>query len=315
MTALRCVLATLIVLLGEAVVVQQQQQANPIRRVVSMLQSMQQKIIAEGKKQQEAYDKFSCYCKTSGGDLSASILAAKDQIAALTTSIGVDTEKKQQTQHSLDSHKASRDEAKEAMSQATALRAKEAAAYAKVKSDSDTNIAALEKAIPLIEKGMVGSFLQTPAASTVKAYAMEKADLPDNTREELLAFLSGTHEQSYVPRSGEIVGILKTMHDEMSAGLSDATAEETGAIQNFDALMAAKSQEVSTLQKQIEAEMTRVGELSEKLAGEHNDLEDTQESLAQDEQFKKDLETSCDTKAEEWKLIQKTSCDTKAEEW
>merc|ERR1719226_191235 len=103
MAACRRVPAALMVVLGGASAVQQQQQANPVRKVVSMLQSMQQKIIAEGKKQEEAYDKFSCYCKTSGGDLSASILAAQDQIAALTTSIGVDTEKKQQTQHNLDS--------------------------------------------------------------------------------------------------------------------------------------------------------------------------------------------------------------------
>merc|ERR1719414_2243137 len=306
MTALRCVLATLIVLLGEAVVVQQQQQANPIRRVVSMLQSMQQKILAEGKKQEEAYNKFSCYCKISGGDLSASILAAQDQIAALTKSVGVDLEKKQQTQHSLDTHTSSRDEAKEAMAQATALRGKEAASFAKAKSDSETNIAALEKAIPLIEKGMSASFLQSPAANRVKAYAMEQAELPDNTREELLAFLSGSHEQSYVPRSGEIVGILKTMHDEMSAGLADATAEETGAIQNYDALIAAKSQEVSTLQRQIETEMKRIGDLSEKITGEQNDLENTRGSLSEDEKFKLDLATSCDTKAKDWELIKKT---------
>merc|ERR1719492_109086 len=153
---------------------------------------------------------------------------------------------------------------------------------------------------------MVGSFLQTPAASTVKAYAMEKADLSDNTREELLAFLSGASDQSYVPRSGEIVGILKTMHDEMSAGLADATAEETGAIQNYDALIAAKSQEVSTLQRQIETEMKRIGDLSEKIAGEQNDLEDTTQSLSQDEKFKMDLVASCDTKAKDWELIKKT---------
>merc|ERR1719282_1647291 len=195
------------------------------------------------------------------------------------------------------------------MSQATALRGKEATSFAKMKSDADANIAALEKAIPLIEKGMGGSFLQTPAASTVKAYAMEKADLPDNTREELLAFLSGSSDQSYVPRSGEIVGILKTMHDEMSAGLADATAEETSAIQNYDALMAAKSQEVSTLQRQIETEMKRIGDLSEKIAGEQNDLEDTTQSLAQDEKFKRDLETSCDTKAKDWELVKKTRAE------
>merc|ERR1719394_531193 len=88
---------------------QEQQGANPIRKVVSMLQLMQQKVIAEGEKQEAAYDKFMCYCKTNGGDLSASIQAAKNKIEALTTSIKADSERKQQTQDSLNEHTSSRD--------------------------------------------------------------------------------------------------------------------------------------------------------------------------------------------------------------
>ena len=38
-------------------------QANPIRKVVSMLQGLQKKVEAEAKKDQELYDKFMCYCK------------------------------------------------------------------------------------------------------------------------------------------------------------------------------------------------------------------------------------------------------------
>jgi len=37
--------------------------ANPIRKVVGMLQAMQTKITAEGEKEQELFDKFMCYCK------------------------------------------------------------------------------------------------------------------------------------------------------------------------------------------------------------------------------------------------------------
>jgi len=281
-------------------------QMNPIRRVVGMLQLMQQKVIAEGDKQQAAYDKFMCYCKTNGRVLSSSIQAADDRIEALTVSIKTGSERKQQTQASLKEHTSSRDDAKDTMAKATAIRKREAAAFAKFKSDSETNLAALEKAIPLIEKGMSASFLQTVEASSVRAFAMEKADLPDATREELLAFLSGNDKQNYVPRSGEIVGILKTLHDEMSAGLSDATNEENAAIQNYEALMAAKSKEVATLQKQIEVEMTRIGDLSVKIAGEENDLEDTRESLSADQKFKLELATSCDTKTQDWELIKKT---------
>jgi len=49
---------------------------NPIRRVVTMLQSMQKKVEAEGKKEDELFDKFMCYCKNGVGALEASIEAA-----------------------------------------------------------------------------------------------------------------------------------------------------------------------------------------------------------------------------------------------
>ena len=35
--------------------------ANPIRRVVNMLQAMQKKVVAEGEKEEELFQKFICY--------------------------------------------------------------------------------------------------------------------------------------------------------------------------------------------------------------------------------------------------------------
>merc|ERR1719362_2035992 len=92
----------------------------------------------------------------------------------------------------------------------------------------------------------------------------------------------------------------------MTGGLGDATSDETAAIQNYEAVMSAKKKEVATLQKQIEAEMTRLGELASKIAGEQNDIEDTRASLSEDEKFKLDLAASCETKTQDWELIKKT---------
>jgi hypothetical protein len=36
---------------------------NPIRKVVTMLQNMQKKVEVEGKKEEELFEKFMCYCK------------------------------------------------------------------------------------------------------------------------------------------------------------------------------------------------------------------------------------------------------------
>jgi len=54
--------------------------ANPIRKVVTMLQQMSNKVVAEGKKEQELFDKFMCYCSNGADDLAASIKDADTKI-------------------------------------------------------------------------------------------------------------------------------------------------------------------------------------------------------------------------------------------
>merc|ERR1719245_1528285 len=62
---------------------EQTSSVNPIRKVVTMLQTMQKKVQAEGEKEQELFDKFMCYCKNSGGELSKSISDAEDKVSSL----------------------------------------------------------------------------------------------------------------------------------------------------------------------------------------------------------------------------------------
>merc|ERR1712127_85313 len=132
------------------------------------------------------------------------------------------------------------------------IREKEAAAFAKFQEESTTNLGALAKAIPAVEQGMKGSFLQTSSAMVLRRYTMEKAILPDETRQELLAFLSGSSATDYDPQSGQIVGILKQMEEEMDKALAEARAAEEDAIKSYDALMEAKTKEVDALTAQIE---------------------------------------------------------------
>merc|ERR550537_1483256 len=61
--------------------------ANPIRRVVNMLQGMQKKIEEEGEKEQVLFDKFMCYCKNGKGALESSIEQAEQTNDQLKSSI------------------------------------------------------------------------------------------------------------------------------------------------------------------------------------------------------------------------------------
>merc|ERR1719265_2852996 len=123
-------------------------------------------------------------------------------------------------------------------------------------------------------------------------------------QQDVLSFLSGSSD--YAPASGEIVGILKTMHDEMTADHADETAAEKAAIAAYEELMAAKTKEVNSLTKALETKMTRVGELAVEIVQMKNDLGDTAEALADDKQFLADLEKNCAKKAGEWDEIVKT---------
>merc|ERR1712113_558389 len=144
----------------------------------------------------------------------------------------------EQLNKDIEQHKANVADAKKTIAKATALREKEAAAFATESSDLKTNIAALGKAIGAIEAGTAGSFLQSSAAVSALQKMTVDADMSSADRDMLTAFLS--QGQGYAPQSGQIVGILKQMKDTMEKNLAEVLAAEEEAIKNYDALMAAK---------------------------------------------------------------------------
>merc|ERR1719159_2077064 len=138
--------------------------ANPIRKVVTMLQMMQKKVEAEGEKEKDLFEKFMCYCKNSGGDLAKSISEAEGKVSSLPSQVEEAEGQLAQLKEDLKKAQTDRSAAKAAMAEATAIREKEAAAFAKESGDLKTNIAAITKAVDALEKGAGGAFLQTQAA-------------------------------------------------------------------------------------------------------------------------------------------------------
>jgi len=274
-----------------------QMEANPIRKVVTMLQAMQSKVTEEGEKAEELFGKFMCYCKNSGGDLSGSIQAAELKIAELGPAIQGSEEKKLKTEEELKSDQDERVAAKTAMAEATALRQTVKGVYDKYMAESSTNLAALNKAITAVEKGMSGGFLQTRSASVLKAFLSSSKDVMDTDRQELLAFLSAKEGDEYAPQSGEITGILKTIKDEMFAEEQETMATEAAAVKSYEELMAAKKKEVAALSKAIEEKLERIGALGVKIAEMKSDLGDSVQSLDEDKKFLAELDSQCASKS------------------
>jgi septal ring factor EnvC (AmiA/AmiB activator) len=267
-----------------------------------MLQMMVKKVEEEGKKETELFEKFMCYCNTGKATLGKAIADAEEKIPQLESDIKAAKGLKAQLDGDLEKHKTDRADAKEAMGKTTAVREKEAAAFAKENGEDESNLAALTKALAAIEKGMAGAFLQTNSAAVLKQLSLAQ-DMSNADRDLLASFLMGESSHGYSPASGEIVGILKQMKDTMEKDLAEVVAEEDKAKQDFDAAMGAKGKQIAEATKAIEEKVKRSGEVAVEIVNLEEDLEDTQESLAEDTKFLADLEKNCAAKEKEWAEI------------
>jgi chromosome segregation ATPase len=282
---------------------------NPIRKVVTLLQTMQKKVEEEGAAEAKLYEKFMCYCKNGGSDLAASIGAAEDKVSSLPSEIKAAEEKLEQTKSDVKQAQSDKAAAKDAMAKATAIREKEAAVFASTKAEADATIAAIVKAVSALEKGIAGGFLQTRSADVLREFVQHDADVAEADRQTLTSFLSASEESSYAPQSGQIVGILKQMGDTMAADLASATKTEEEAIKTYDELMAAKKAEVDALTAAIEKKLKQIGELGIEIVEMKEDLSDTEAALMADKEFLANLEKSCATKTAEWEERSKTRAE------
>lgn len=282
--------------------------ANPIRKVVTMLQNMQKKVEEEGEAEKKLYEKFMCYCKNGGKDLGKSIESAEDKVSTLPSEIEAAEEKLKQLKDDIKQHQTDRAAGKRAMKKATAVRDKEAAEFAKMKAEADSNMVATAKAIAALEKGVGAGFLQTRAAQDLRTFVMNKADVADDDRQVLVSFLSGRNSEAS-PGTDAIIGMLKQMEATMKSVLSDGVKEEEAAIKTYDELMESKGEEVEALTASIDEKMKLVGNLAVDIVEMKEDLDDTEKSLVKDKEFLKNLESSCATKTKEWEERSKTRAE------
>merc|ERR1719454_2219567 len=180
-----------------------------------MLQQMSNKVVAEGKKEQELFDKFMCYCTNGADDLAASIKNADTKIPQVESALKEAAANKAQFEADVKTHQSDRAEAKEAIAAATALREKQAAEYAKESGALNANIEAMTKAITAMSVGGAGAagFLQTTAASSVRL-AIDM-DIGPADRDQVMSFLAQGQGFGYTAGNPQVVGILSQMKQTM----------------------------------------------------------------------------------------------------
>lgn len=274
---------------------------NPIRKVTAVIEKMQKKVEQEGKQEEKLYEKFMCHCTKETGDLKKSVADRQKRFATLEPDLKAAESQKAQLEAEIKQAKADTATAQKAIADASAIREKEAAAFAKDAGEQTKTIEALKKAVKAISAGVASkaaSFIQSSEAQEIRRLAISEDTLDDGARQEIMAFLQSDDE--YAPASGEILGILKQMNEQAEKDLAKSQATEAAALKGFQSLSDAKNKEIKALATAIDSKTARIGELAVTIIQIKNDMADGARVLAEDQKFLADLETGCKTKTAEY---------------
>merc|ERR1719316_2479459 len=202
-----------------------------------------------------------CYCETNSKTLAQSVDELTDAVPQGEASVKGKVETKAQLEEELKTHKADREAANAAIEEATAQREKDKAAFDAYSAEAKSNIAAVEKAVAALRKGLGQEFLQTNSASLLQKLLLQSTKLSEFDQEEMASFLQGKMSSA---GTGEIVGILSQMGEQIAAATSA-----------------------------IEDKTERVGKVAVDIVNAKQELADTQEALADDTSYLAELKKTC----------------------
>merc|ERR1719454_2638647 len=235
--------------------------------------------------------------------MSKSVEEAGQRITELKSKLEADKAEKSQLDQELIQHKSDRASAKKDLETATSIREKEAADFAEETGSQKADLDAMTGAIAALEKGMGASFIQSQKArvSRVAKGVQASQQVDDYERDEVLNLLQGKNPfGDYGAKSGEIVGILKAMKDEMDKDLGGAVATEEEAVKAFEGMTAAKKSEIAAASEAIVSKSVRSGELAVEITTTADDIEDTTAEMKDTQAFIANLASMCETKKKEW---------------
>merc|ERR1719199_1448788 len=196
-----------------------------------------------------------------------------------------------------------REPAKADLEQATSIREKEHAEFVEATGDQKANIDALGGAIDALAKGM-GAFLQAPRSPRLEKVVRASEAVDDYQKQDLLALLQGKNPfGDYGAQSGEIVGMLKAMKDEMDKDLGGAVSAEEEAQKGFEECAAAKTSEIQANSEAIESKTVRSGNLAVSVTTTADDIEDTTGEMKETEAFVANLASTCAMKKKEFAAV------------
>jgi len=291
---------------------------RPVSKVINILKQMIADLEKEGEEDEEVYQQMGCWCTTNEEEKTQAIAAGETRDNDLVAAIEELTANSARLNTEIQNLNKEIAKNEEALDSATALRRKQLAEFNVEEKDMLQTITSLKGAVIALSKHHEAAFLQTSESDQEMAmmkavvsiqHALSKhadmlAEVVTPHQRKVVAALSQT--QTKQPQSGEIFGILKAMKESFQTNLAQAQKEESEDNSGYEDLKAAKEEEIEAGKEQSDAKTDELATTDEKNAQSKQDLEDTRNTLASDNEFLANLKETCRNSDQEYEERTKT---------
>merc|ERR1719160_1182019 len=127
-------------------------EANPVTRVVNLLNEMKKEVENEAKEDKKVFEKYDCWCRTNEEEKTAAVETAKKSIEDLTTAIEEYIARKASLGTEIEELEQSLQEQTSSLETAKAQREKEKAEFLAEEADAIDARGALQQAVTVLKK-------------------------------------------------------------------------------------------------------------------------------------------------------------------
>lgn len=293
-------------------------QVNPVSQVISLLEDLKAKVIADGEKEQKAFTEYSAWCKDGAKDKEFEIKTATDDINDMEATINQANSVISSSSSKIEDLGNSISESEADLKAQTKMRETENGEFIATEEELVDAINTLERAINLLERKLKGSALlqakvnkkDVTALIHVLSEVVEAAGLASHDREQLLSLAQGGVSEdeddveadlslgapaaaAYTSHSGNIIDALEDLKQKAEAQLNVLRNEEMNAKHNYEMTK-------QTLEDQIKFDTKELGDAKvskatakENKAVAEGELEVTKKNLEAAKNVLQNMATDC----------------------
>jgi len=291
---------------------------NPISRVVELMQGLSKKTEADGKAEEDLFDGYVSWYKTTVSSKKGSNAEAKNRIEALSAYIDDIKSGRVEFTSERKDLETEIEKLNTEIETATDMRNKENEDFLAAKDEMEKAIAALEKAVDVLGSATADhkeGVLTSVGFDLRRAVDLGKNFLSEQDSRFLEQVLDGdvpnvdwkklnrkaTFKMKYKARSTKIQEILADMLQTFQDNLADATKKEKDTKSSFDTLMGAKNTQLSAAQDALSGGEGEGASRTLNAQESQGEVDALTTQVSNDEKYIGQAEASYADKVAEWK--------------